>query len=74
MSASYDGGLVLWDTAAGAPLRKLSSRATRPDGRPWPDPLPFCDGHFSPDGMGLVVTDVAGQLHYFRCAGFGGGG
>ena len=66
MSASYDGEIVLWDIAAGTQLQRLSSRDTRPDGRTWPDTISLCDGHFSPDGCGLVVTDVAGQLHYYR--------
>ncbi|GAB4817147.1 hypothetical protein N2152v2_004193 [Parachlorella kessleri] len=71
MSASYDGELVLWDIAAGASLQRLSSRDTRPDVRAWPDAIPLCDGHFSPEGCGLAVTDVAGQLHYYS---FGGEG
>lgn len=68
LSASYDGELIVWDISAGTVLKRLSSKATRPDGREWPDPLPFTDGHFSPDGAGVAVTDVAGQLHYFRQA------
>ena len=75
VSASYDGDLILWDLQAGALLRRLSSRGTRPDGRSWPDPLPLTDGHFAPDGAGFVVTDVAGQLHYYGWAdGAGRGG
>jgi WD40 repeat protein len=55
-SASYDGSLVVWDAASGAALRRFSSRQTRPDGRSWPDLLPFADGHFAPDGASISVT------------------
>jgi hypothetical protein len=64
-SASYDGTLLLWSTLTGAVLRRFSSRQTRPDGRSWPDVLPFADGHFSPDGRTITVADVAGQLHHY---------
>jgi hypothetical protein len=42
------------------------SRATRPDGRSWPDPLRLVDGQFSPDGTSAALTDDGGQLHLYR--------
>jgi hypothetical protein len=68
-SASYDGTLQVWDTRSGAVLKKFSSRHTRPDGRSWPDAIPFADGHWAPDGASITVTDVAGQLHRFALGG-----
>ncbi|PSC70372.1 WD40 YVTN repeat-like-containing domain,Bromodomain isoform [Micractinium conductrix] len=71
-SASYDGTLALWNLHSGAVLRRFTSRQTRPDGRSWPDLLPLSDGHFSPDGASITVSDVAGQMHQYtlgaRCA------
>ncbi|KAL4448446.1 hypothetical protein ABPG75_005665 [Micractinium tetrahymenae] len=71
-SASYDGTIAVWDMRSGEVLRRFSSRQTRPDGRSWPDLIPLSDGHFSPDGRSITVTDVAGQLHHYvlgpRCA------
>lgn len=43
------------------PARVRRSRHTRPDGRSWPDPLPFADGHFSPDGTTITVSGGLGN-------------
>ena len=29
------------------------------------DPIPMLDGHFTADGSGFAVTDVAGQVHLY---------
>ena len=29
------------------------------------DPIPMLDGHFTADGAGFAVTDVAGQVHLY---------
>ena len=68
ISASYDGEVHIWDIEQGGQGKKLktfTSRATRPDGRTWPDTLFLTDGHFSPDGDRFVVSDVAGQFHLY---------
>jgi hypothetical protein len=30
------------------------------------DVIQLVDGHWTPDGDGLIVSDVAGQFHYYR--------
>lgn len=51
--------------------RSFSTADTRPDGRPWPEPIQLVDGHWAPDGTGLAVADVAGQWHFYSTAGAG---
>jgi len=43
-------------------LRSFSTQNTCPGGRRWVDTIPLLDGHFTPDGSGFAVTDVAGQV------------
>jgi len=47
----------------------FSTQDTCPGGRPWVDAIQMVDGHFSPDGASLAVTDVAGQLHIYGLGG-----
>lgn len=65
VSASYGGEAFLWDIKEGKALRRFDSRDTRPDGRTWPEGLPFVDGYFSAMGDAFVLADAAGQLHFF---------
>ena len=47
-------------------LRSFSTRDTRPDVHgSWVDHTQLVDGHWSPDGSSLVVSDVAGQWHLY---------
>ena len=63
LSAGYDGQLLLWDVLRGAQAQSFSTADTCPvRGGRWSDPLQVVDGHFSPDGTSLVVSDVAGQV------------
>ena len=43
----------------------MSSQDTHPGRYRWADPLQFVDGHFYPNGMGIIVSDVAGQFHLY---------
>ncbi|GLC33664.1 hypothetical protein PLESTM_000098000 [Pleodorina starrii] len=65
MSGGYDGRTILWDVVAGTALRMFSTQDTFPGRGRWTDPLQLVDGHFSPDGSQLAVTDTAGQLHLY---------
>eukprot|EP00210_Caulerpa_lentillifera_P006495 g6205.t1 len=64
-SAGYDGMLILWDIIAGHKLKELSSQDTHPGHWRWADPLQFIDGRFSHDGISIVISDVAGQVHLY---------
>ena len=43
----------------------FSTESTRPGEEDWPDPLHLMDGHWTPDGSRIVVTDASGQLHIY---------
>ena len=43
-------------------MGSFTTQQTCPGGRRWVDPIPLLDGHFTPDGSGFAVTDVAGQV------------
>ena len=73
LTAGYDGSIVVWDVAAGARLAAFSTADTRPDGRAWPEAVQLVDGHWTPDGAGFAVADVAGQWHLYAASGGGGG-
>ncbi len=45
---------------------RFSTRDTRPGGDSWVDVIQLVDGHWTPDGESLVVSDVAGQFHLYR--------
>ena len=45
MTASYSGEVVLWDLRDGSPVKVFYSVDCRPDGRKWPDPIPYVDGY-----------------------------
>ena len=46
--------------------RSFSTKGTRPDVHgSWTDHIQLVDGHWSPDGSSLVVSDVAGQWHMY---------
>ena len=63
MTASYSGEVVLWDLVVGSPLKVFYSVDCRPDGRKWPDPIPYVDGYWGPDGNQVTLSDASGQLH-----------
>ena len=63
MTASYSGEVVLWDLRDGSPVKVFYSVDCRPDGRKWPDPIPYVDGYWGPDGHQVTLSDAAGQLH-----------
>ncbi|GFR48989.1 hypothetical protein Agub_g11008, partial [Astrephomene gubernaculifera] len=65
MSGGYDGRTILWDVLAGTALKIFSTQDTFPGRGRWTDPMQLVDGHFSPDGAQLAVTDTAGQLHVY---------
>ncbi|KAL3137809.1 hypothetical protein ABBQ38_005065 [Trebouxia sp. C0009 RCD-2024] len=66
MSASYDGTTKLWNLHTGQLLTSFSTQDTRPDiHTSWTDHIQLVDGHWSPDGASLVVSDVAGQWHAY---------
>ncbi|KAL0024726.1 hypothetical protein WJX77_011758 [Trebouxia sp. C0004] len=66
MSASYDGTTRLWNLYTGQALASFSTKDTRPDVHgSWTDHIQLVDGHWSPDGSSLVVSDVAGQWHMY---------
>lgn len=44
---------------------RFSSKDTRPGEDAWVDVIQLVDGHWTPNGEGLVVSDVAGQLHLY---------
>ena len=74
LTAGYDGSIIVWDVAAGRRLAAFSTADTRPDGRAWPEAVQLVDGHWTPDGAGFAVADVAGQWHLYAASGGGGGG
>ncbi len=63
MTASYSGEVALWDLRDGVPIKVFYSVDCRPDGRKWPDPIPYVDGYWGPDGHQVTLSDAAGQLH-----------
>ena len=63
MTASYSGEVALWDLRDGVPIKIFYSVDCRPDGRKWPDPIPYVDGYWGPDGHQVTLSDAAGQLH-----------
>lgn len=44
---------------------RFSTKDTRPGEDAWVDVIQLVDGHWTPSGDGLVVSDVAGQLHLY---------
>ncbi|KAK9831147.1 hypothetical protein WJX74_004971 [Apatococcus lobatus] len=66
LSASYDGLIIVWDIVSGQKITGFSTKATKPDGTSWVDPIQVADGHWAPDGQGIAVSDVAGQWHLFQ--------
>eukprot|EP00884_Botryococcus_braunii_P018016 jgi/Botrbrau1/4899/Bobra.118_1s0013.1 len=65
MSASYDGLTVVWDISKGVDIARFSAKDTRPGDDPWANVIQLVDGHWTPDGEGLAVSDVAGQFHLY---------
>lgn len=45
--------------------RSFSTRSTKPGYGAWADAIELVDGHWSKDGSGLIVSDVAGQWHVY---------
>ncbi|GBG59276.1 hypothetical protein CBR_g32291 [Chara braunii] len=52
MSAGYDGSVILWDIWEGKPIKQY-----------YLGDYELVDGHFSPDGTSLVVSDEVGQFY-----------
>ena len=72
MYAPCTGCMLLqqWSSDSGFHMCSFSTKDTRPSPGVWPEAVELADGHWSWDGTSLVVTDVAGQLHFY---GFGQG-
>ncbi|CAM6035775.1 unnamed protein product [Sphagnum compactum] len=54
MSAGYDGRVIIWDIWEGHPIKVYETGEYN-----------LVDGHFSPDGSSLVVSDEVGQIYIF---------
>ncbi|CAM6028196.1 unnamed protein product [Sphagnum balticum] len=54
MSAGYDGRVIIWDIWEGHPIKVYETGEYN-----------LVDGHFSPDGSSLVVSDEVGQIYVF---------
>ena len=46
-------------------MYRLSSQDTHPGQWRQADPIQFTDGCFQRDGLGIVVSDIAGQIHFY---------
>ncbi|XP_050237494.1 uncharacterized protein LOC126687133 isoform X2 [Mercurialis annua] len=57
MSAGYDGRTIVWDIWEGIPIHIYEIGFGR---------LKLVDGKFSPDGLSIVLSDDAGQIHFIN--------
>eukprot|EP00897_Mesotaenium_endlicherianum_P009972 jgi/Mesen1/9002/ME000056S08408 len=58
MSAGYDGKVIIWDIKRGVAVKEFCISSFQ-----------LVDGHFSPDGTSLIVSDEVGQIYFVSTGG-----